>query len=78
MLQRTNYIIMKAILKPIAMIASAIAIISCGSAESAPVTPADALLDRLEALVEQGKIMYGHQESWRMTQLISPSLMYMP
>ena len=53
---------MKAILKPIAMIASAIAIISCGSSESAPVTPADALLDRLETLVEQDKIMYGHQD----------------
>lgn len=56
--------IMKAILKPVLMMAASAALISCGSSESATITPADALLDRLETLVEQGKIMYGHQDSY--------------
>ena len=56
--------IMKAILKPVLMMAASAALISCGSSESATITPADVLLDRLETLVEQGKIMYGHQDSY--------------
>ena len=64
---------MKYILKPITMIAAAIAIISCGGPkESGSQTPADALLDRLTGLVDEGKIMFGHQDdlmyghSWKL------------
>ncbi len=64
---------MKYILKPILTIASAIAIISCGGPkESESQTPADALMARLTSLVEQGRIMYGHQDdlmyghSWKL------------
>ena len=52
-------------------IAAAMAIVSCGSQESAR-TPVEALVDRLESLVEDGKIMYGHQDdlmyghTWKM------------
>ena len=52
---------MKNILKPITLIAAAIATISCcGSKEKQ--TPADALLGRLAALVDEGTIMFGHQD----------------
>ena len=56
-------------LKHITTLAVLLAIISCGG--PAP-TPADALLDRLETLVDEGKIMFGHQDdymyghSWRL------------
>ncbi len=54
---------MKKILKSILMVASAIAITSCCADKEAQ-TPADALLARLTDLVGQGKIMYGHQDSF--------------
>lgn len=63
---------MRHILKPFSMIAAAIAIISCGGPKESAQTPADALLDRLSGLVEDGKIMFGHQDdlmyghSWRL------------
>lgn len=52
---------MKKILKPITLIAIAMATISCGSQESEQ-TPAAALMEKLNNLVEEGKIMYGHQD----------------
>jgi len=65
---------MKYTLKPILMIAAAIATISCGgSQESDSQTPASALIERLDSLVEQGKIMFGHQDdlmyghSWKLS-----------
>ena len=64
---------MRNILKPITLIAAAIAAISCcGSKESEKQTPADALLGRLTALVDEGTIMFGHQDdlmyghSWKL------------
>ena len=55
------------------MIAAAIAMISCaGPKESERQTPDDVLLERLGSLVEDGKIMYGHQDdllyghSWKL------------
>ncbi len=62
---------MKFTLKPILTIAAAVAITSC-SAQQEPLTPADALLNRLNGFVEEGKIMYGHQDdlmyghSWKL------------
>ena len=62
---------MKNILKPVTMLAILVAAISCGSQEPAQ-TPAESLLDRLAGLVEDGKIMYGHQDdlmyghSWKL------------
>ena len=59
-------------LKPITIIAAVAALISCGNSKEAAQTPAEALLDRLEGLVEDGKIMYGHQDdlmyghSWKL------------
>lgn len=56
------------ILKPITMIAAAIALASCGPEETA----ADALVLQLTSSVEQGRIMYGHQDdlmyghSWKL------------
>ena len=53
------------------MLAILVAAISCGSREAAQ-TPAESLIDRLSDLVEQGKIMYGHQDdlmyghSWKL------------
>ena len=50
--------------------AAVLALVSCATRQ----TPAEALLDRLEALVEDGKIMYGHQDdllygnSWKLAQ----------
>lgn len=65
---------MKNILKPIALTAFLTAVISCGgtAAESESAAPADILLSRLESLVDEGKIMYGHQDdlmyghSWKL------------
>ena len=53
--------IMKTILKFVSMIAAASAIVSCGGSETSQ-TPADALLERLSAQIEDGKIMFGHQD----------------
>lgn len=56
--------------KLITMLAAA-AVLSCAGHQE-PQTPADALLDRLSGLVEDGKIMFGHQDdlmyghSWRL------------
>lgn len=44
------------------LIASAIIALSCGGSQESEKTPADALLGQLASLVEQGKIMYGHQD----------------
>ena len=55
-------------LKPITIIAAFLAMVSCAG----PKTPADALLDRLETQINEGKIMFGHQDdymyghSWRL------------
>ena len=63
---------MKFTLKPITIIASAIAIVSCGGSVESAQTPAEAMLDRLAGLVDEGKIMYGHQDdlmyghSWKL------------
>ena len=62
---------MKYILKLLTLIAAAIVIISCCPKEPAQ-TPADALIDRLAGLVDEGKIMFGHQDdlmyghSWKL------------
>lgn len=50
-------------LKAILMVASATLIASCSSKE-VPQTPAEALIDRLESLVDQGSIMFGHQDTY--------------
>lgn len=62
-------------LRPILAIAAAIALTSCaGPKESGSRTPADALILRLDDLVGQGKIMYGHQDdlmyghSWKLSE----------
>ena len=61
-------------LKPITIIAAVAALVSCGNSKEAAQTPAEALLDRLEGLVEDGKIMYGHQDdlmyghSWKLAE----------
>ena len=54
------------------MIAALVAMTSCGGQQESAETPADALMDRLAGLVEDGKIMYGHQDdlmyghSWKL------------
>lgn len=53
---------MKKILKPITVIAAVVAMSSCGGRAESAQTPADALIEDLNALVEQEKIMYGHQD----------------
>ena len=50
-------------LKPITIIAAFLAITSCGGPQESDQTPAGALLGRLEAQINEGKIMFGHQES---------------
>ena len=56
---------MKYILKSFSLIAAAIAAISCGgSGESESQTPADALVGRLEAQINDGRIMFGHQDDY--------------
>ena len=63
---------MKMTLKPIAIIAALVAMTSCGGQQEFAETPADTLMDRLAGLVEDGKIMYGHQDdlmyghSWKL------------
>ena len=46
------------------IIAVAAAIISCSGPQESAQTPADVLMDRLAGLVEDGKIMYGHQDDF--------------
>ena len=59
-------------MKSLAIIAAALAIISCAGHQESAQTPADSLMDRLAGLVEEGKIMYGHQDdlmyghSWKL------------
>ena len=55
---------MKNTLKPFTMIAAAILTISCGGPAESDQTPADALLGRLSELVGEGKIMFGHQDTY--------------
>ena len=63
---------MKMTLKPIAIFAALVAMISCRGPQESAQTPADALMERLTGLVEEGKIMYGHQDdlmyghSWKL------------
>ncbi len=63
---------MKMTLKPITIIVALAAMISCSGPQESAQTPADALMDRLTELVEDGKIMYGHQDdlmyghSWKL------------
>lgn len=60
-------------LKHITAIIIALTLVSCISQEP-PRTPADALTDRLESLVGEGRIMYGHQDdlmyghSWKLAE----------
>lgn len=49
-------------LKPIAIVAAMIAMTSCGGPAESAKTPAESLLDRLSTLIDEGKIMYGHQD----------------
>lgn len=59
-------------LKPITILAAFLAITSCGGPQESDLTPAGALLDRLETQVDEGRIMFGHQDdymyghSWRL------------
>ena len=59
-------------LKPITILAAFLAITSCGGPQESDLTPAGALLDRLETQINDGKIMFGHQDdymyghSWRL------------
>ena len=64
---------MKNSIKSFTLIAAAIAITSCGGSKKTDVNiPADVLENNLISLVEQGKIMYGHQDdlmyghSWKL------------
>ena len=49
-------------LKTMAMIATAVAATACGKAQEK--TPAEALLERLGNHIEQGDIMFGHQDTY--------------
>ena len=59
-------------LKPITIIAAFLAITSCGGPQESDQTPAGALLGRLDTQINDGKIMFGHQDdymyghSWRL------------
>jgi mannan endo-1,4-beta-mannosidase len=55
---------MKTIFKSIILAAAAVAAISCAGQAKSEATPAEALLERLASLVEDGKIMYGHQDDY--------------
>ena len=55
---------MKNTLKPFTMIAAAILTLSCGGPAESDQTPADALLGRLAGFVGEGKIMFGHQDTY--------------
>ena len=56
----------------LAIITATLAIMSCAGPQGPAQTPAEALMDRLSGLVEEGKIMYGHQDdlmyghSWKL------------
>ena len=52
------------IFKTTIMLAASIATISCGGASEEVKTPADALIARLSKQIEDGKIMFGHQDSF--------------
>ena len=52
---------MNRILKPVILIASAIAIISCGAPKEKNLTPADVLIDHLSGLIDDGKYMSARQ-----------------
>ena len=66
--------IMKAILKPVLMMATSVALISCVNTPESVPTPAETLLTRLSGLIEEGKIMFGHQDdlmyghSWKIAE----------
>ena len=49
-------------LKIMTMIAAAIALTACGNKQEQ--TPAETLIERLGNYIEQGKIMFGHQDSY--------------
>jgi mannan endo-1,4-beta-mannosidase len=51
-------------MKLITGVAAAVAITSCGSSQESVKTPADALLERLAGQIEEGKIMFGHQDTY--------------
>ena len=55
---------MMKILKTLIMLAACGAIASCGNPSVTDQTPADALLSRLWEQIEDGKIMFGHQDSF--------------
>ena len=55
---------MKNTLKTLTLAFISVAIISCGGPKEAANTPADDLMDRLTSLVEDGKIMFGHQDDY--------------
>lgn len=63
---------MKHIMKPFAMIAAAITSLSCGTGPDAGLSSAEELSCRLSGMVEDGKIMFGHQDdlmyghSWKL------------
>ena len=42
--------------------AAALALISCAASNDSAPTPADALMERLSSQIEEGKIMFGHQD----------------
>ncbi len=55
---------MKNTLKTLTLALISVAIISCGGPKEAANTPADDLMNRLTSLVEDGKIMFGHQDDY--------------
>ena len=44
--------------------AALISVISCADPQESAKTPAEGLIDHLEALVDEGKIMFGHQDDY--------------
>ena len=50
--------------KTLTMLAASVAIASCGNPSETVQTPADVLLSRLSGQIEDGKIMFGHQDSF--------------
>lgn len=55
---------MNSTLKTLTLALISVAIISCGGPKETAKTPADNLKDRLASLVEDGKIMFGHQDTY--------------
>ena len=61
-------------LKPITLIAAVAALVSCAAKVQSEPTPAENMIARLAGLVEEGKIMYGHQDdllyghSWKLAE----------